>query len=197
MIFSGRRWRVLVVDDKDKVIEVSPDPGGTPPQFGGEGADIHDRVAETMQRIYASNDVPIYLNEAAATLLDEARKGYRRLGLEDSRVIERGEDRCLIFGWQGSIATTSLAMALCARGISSHPRHIVIETQCSQDDLREALGEIARAPQPNPLDLAEQLIGLEREKFHPYLDQQLLLLDAAHSRIAASRVPEFTQTLLQ
>ena len=88
-------------------------------------------------------------------------------------------------------------MALCARGISSHPRHIVIETQCSQDDLREALGEIARAPQPNPLDLAEQLIGLEREKFHPYLDQQLLLLDAAHSRIAASRVPEFTQTLLQ
>jgi hypothetical protein len=88
-------------------------------------------------------------------------------------------------------------MALCARGISGHPRHIVIETECSLDDLREALGEIARAPQPNPLDLAEQLTGLEREKFHPYLNQKLLILDAANSRVDASKVPGFAQNLLR
>ena len=46
IIFSGRRWRIIDIHDKDKVIEVTADRIGRSPPFGGDGGLIHDRVVE-------------------------------------------------------------------------------------------------------------------------------------------------------
>ena len=46
IIFSGRRWRITQIHDKDKVIEVTTDRRGRPPRFESDGALVHDRIAK-------------------------------------------------------------------------------------------------------------------------------------------------------
>jgi len=48
LIFSGRRWIVQEIHDREKVIMVTPAKAGTPPVFGGDPGDIHDRGIERM-----------------------------------------------------------------------------------------------------------------------------------------------------
>jgi ATP-dependent Lhr-like helicase len=47
LIFSGRRWLVQEVDDRAKVILVTPQ-GRHPTDFGGDAGIIHDVVIERM-----------------------------------------------------------------------------------------------------------------------------------------------------
>jgi ATP-dependent helicase Lhr and Lhr-like helicase len=53
LIFGGRRWRVEEVDQEGKTIYVTPDKGGAPPQFDGNGAMVHDEVRRGMRRLLA------------------------------------------------------------------------------------------------------------------------------------------------
>ncbi len=55
LTFAGRRWIVLGVDDRAKVVMVKPAPAGRVPIFpAGEGAPLHDRLVDEMRAIYQS-----------------------------------------------------------------------------------------------------------------------------------------------
>ena len=88
IVFSGRRWVVLSVCDRDKLIEVRPAQAGLPPRFGGDGADLHDQVALRMREIYERDDVAVYLDAVARDLLAEGRRTFlrRRLATEAARL---------------------------------------------------------------------------------------------------------------
>jgi hypothetical protein len=63
-IFASRRWRVVGVDEKRKVIEVLPSPGGRVPAFKGERGDVHDRLRQEMRPVYVGSTVRLLLAEA-------------------------------------------------------------------------------------------------------------------------------------
>ncbi len=69
LIFTGRRWKVLDVDETARVIELAHAKGGRAPRFEGGGFDVHDRVRTEMHRIYASRTVSVYLDATAKELL--------------------------------------------------------------------------------------------------------------------------------
>jgi ATP-dependent Lhr-like helicase len=68
LIFGGRRWRVLDVDPKSKVILVSADRGGTPPSFDGSAGSVGDRVRQDERdpQQYEDLDVPGYGSHRAS-----------------------------------------------------------------------------------------------------------------------------------
>ena len=198
IIFSGRRWRVRTVDDSAKVIEVVPDSSGTPPKFEGGGAgDLHDRVAEEMRLVYTGSSVPRYLDATARTLLKEGRAAFRRFGLDESSLVQTGNDKTWIFPWQGTVTTDTLFLALVEMGLIAAPRnHVTIEVNAGIERVRESLQALATEPAPDAIALAGFVRNLIREKYHPYLSQRLLQIDVAHGRIAADRVPGLANELL-
>ncbi|HLL46108.1 MAG TPA: DEAD/DEAH box helicase, partial [Longimicrobiaceae bacterium] len=100
LIFAGRRWMVMEVDEEQKVIHLAPAGGGQPPRFGGGGAAVHDRVREEMRAVYLADDAPPFLDGEAQGLLAEARAEFRRLGLGRSALL--GWDHgTLWFPWAG------------------------------------------------------------------------------------------------
>jgi ATP-dependent Lhr-like helicase len=79
LIFSGRRWLVQEVDDRAKVILVTPAKAGTPPIFGGDAGIIHDVVIERMFSVLKRNDSPAYMDATARDLLAEARSNFAQM----------------------------------------------------------------------------------------------------------------------
>ena len=74
LIFAGRRWRIVDVNEERHEVDLEPAPGGVPPIFGGSGAMIHDRVREEMRRVYEDDGVPVFLDATGRELLAEGRK---------------------------------------------------------------------------------------------------------------------------
>lgn len=101
VIFGGRCWVVVAVDDRAKVVDLRPAMGGQPPPFSDRGgASVHDRVRQEMRRIYESTDIPRYLDTPARELLAEGRANFLRYRLHERLTIQEGQ-RALLFPWAG------------------------------------------------------------------------------------------------
>jgi ATP-dependent Lhr-like helicase len=196
IVFSGRRWRIEAVRDAEKIIEVAPDPTGKPPKFGGDACDLHDVVVAEMRRVLAGSNVPYYLDAQARTLLAEGRAAFQELRLAERSIVPAGENFTLVFPWWGTIAIETLALALRTCRLEATPRYAIIEIKNSIDEVEEALGALATGEPPSAVWLASFIKTLQREKFHPYLSEDLLIAEAAASRIKADEVPSIARGIL-
>ncbi|MEP2426620.1 MAG: helicase-related protein, partial [Tateyamaria sp.] len=76
LIFSGRRWLVQEIHDREKVIMVKPAKAGVPPVFGGDPGEIHDNVIARMFDVLKADIKPLYMDANALGMLEEARLNY-------------------------------------------------------------------------------------------------------------------------
>ena len=109
------------MDTAAKVLEVSPDPSGTPPKFSGSPGSLDDRVAQRMREVYLERSMPAYLDPTARKLLAEGRLNYARFGLDVAPVLQIGPKQTVITPWRGTIVTETLALALIAKGLRASP----------------------------------------------------------------------------
>ena len=198
IIFSGRRWRITGIHDRDKVIEVTADRVERPPRFGGDSGAIHDRVVEKMKEVLSDADLPVYLDERAACLLEDARSEFRRLDIVRRSIWEIGERSSLIATWKGTIKNSTFALALQAMGytVATYDGFLDIQYEEGIQPVESALEEIARSA---PVSADRMLSGKENlmtEKFHPYLSSDLLLEDAIGSRIDLDALPELVRGVI-
>ena len=199
IIFSGRRWRIVDIRDKEKVIEVTADRTGRPPPFGGFSGQIHDRVIEKMMEVLSDTDLPVYIDETAARLLEDARSEFRRLDVLRRPICKIGERNCLIATWTGTVKTSTLALALRAMGYTAetYDGFLDVNYEDGHKTVEAALDEIVRSA---PLSADSLLSGQENfmtEKFHPYLSPDLLLEDATSNRIDLGALPKLVYRLLE
>ena len=181
IIFSGRRWLVKNVDERDRVILLEPTKTGTPPRFGGDPGIIHDRVIERMFEIYEQADQRIYMDKPSLKLLDEARKNYARLCFTPGWISQLGDNAYMLATRCGTVKNTTLALALGSQGFSVHAYDGFIEVRgTSISSLVNALTAISNNEK---IDLFEHEPNLVFEKFHRYLTDDLLQQDALHSRL--------------
>lgn len=174
VIFAGRRWRVVSVDEGQKVITVAPAPAGRPPLFGGSLGYVHDRVREEMLQVYQESDPPVYLDQAARTLLSEGRRAFDRQGLDEKRVVQHGV-HCYLFPWKGDIVHGTIAMLLQREGLRAATQGLSIEVFNAQcDDVLRALRGIADEAGMSDEKLAESVKNKVREKWDWLLTEQLL-----------------------
>ena len=201
IIFSGRRWRITRIHDRDKVIEVTADRVGRPPPFGGngDGGLIHDRVVEKMKAVLSGTDVPTYLDKNAARLLEDARSEFRRLGFAQQPLYETGKRNYLIATWTGTVKTSTLALALRSMGYmtEAYPGFLDISYGEDVQPVEVALEEIARSA-PVPADKVLSGGGnFMTEKFHRYLSPDLLLEDVVSSRIDLGALPALARSVIE
>ena len=182
LIFSGRRWVIQEVDDRDKVIMVTPSKGGMPPIFGGDPGDIHDVVIERMFDVLEGDTPRVYMDRMARDLLDEARRHYTQLGFATSPIVRLGENSFALATRVGTVKTTTLALALRAMGFEVEP-HDGFLTARSKDDAPDLIETLGRIVGGEEVSLFTDQTNLIFEKFHPYLTRELLELDALSSKV--------------
>ncbi len=182
LIFSGRRWRVEEVHDRERTILVKPAKAGVPPVFGGDPGLIHDRVIERMFVVLEGNTQPVYMDATARALLDEARGTYETMAFRSGRMLELGEGEFVLATRCGSVKTMTLALALRGYGFTVHIHDGFLEVMSgeSQGTLQEVLEGLAAGEE---VDLFAGEPSLMFEKFHPYLTDDLLKQDALSSRL--------------
>lgn len=198
IVFSGRRWRITKVHDRDKVIEVTADRVGRPPKFGGAGGVIHDRVANKMREVLLGNDRPAYLDATAASLLKSARAAFRQLGFERSSIRGIGQRHSLIATGVGTVKTSTLALALRAKGYSVMVYDGFLDVRWPESirPVLEALEAIARSGPIRASEVVSSDSNLSTEKFHRYLNRDLLLEDVASSRIDVAELPRLARRVI-
>ena len=95
LIFSGRRWHVQEIHDRERVIVVIPAKAGVPPRFGGDPGIIHDRVVERMFEVLESRERPVYMDLTALGLLDEARGNYAQIRFDTGGIVQTADSEFL------------------------------------------------------------------------------------------------------
>jgi ATP-dependent Lhr-like helicase len=182
LIFAGLRWQVIDVDSSARIIELTRSSGGRPPTFTGTGAEVADEVRKRMRLIYESTDVPIYLDATGQALLDEGRRNFERLRLEERNLVPWGEDT-VILPWRGDRVLNTVAVALTSMGLSVSRDGVGLTAVGAKPPAVIAAARELLALGPPARDaLAEEVRIKVRDKYDEYLSEQLLSLAyASHS----------------
>ncbi|HVF06639.1 MAG TPA: DEAD/DEAH box helicase [Frankiaceae bacterium] len=174
LVFAGRRWKVLSVDDAHKVIDLEKSRAGRPPRFTPSVLPIHAEVHAEMLRVFSDDDFPVYLDERARDLLAEARANFTRLRLDTTHVVAAGQDTAL-FPWARSRVADTVAAVLGAGGLSvQRSGPAVLVTGVTPRELADELAILAPGGAPDPVELAAAVGNKASQKYDPYLGDRLL-----------------------
>jgi ATP-dependent Lhr-like helicase len=178
LTFAARRWRILRIDHDRKRIHVGPTDSADAAQFLGSSISVHDEVRREMFRVYMSDAIPEYLDEAASRLLQEGRECFATLGLQSSRIIAVKED-CLVIPWVGDGVMNTMRLQLLARGMNVKKSPLALRVRkCSPDRIRDLLPALEIDDTPAAV-LAQHARSMTVHKHHRRLPIDLLALDYA------------------
>ena len=179
LIFAGRRWQIDTIDERQRLVEVSPASGGRPPRFSGTGGRVHSRVRERMYELYRDGPVPAYLDETAVHMFEEARSAFVRLDLGIRHLVPYSGDT-IVFPWSGDTEHGTLRLMLAARGLTVEGDGMAIRvTGVAPDTVSDHLRDVAELPPPDPLALAAKAPVQVIEKHDGLLPEDLLMLNYA------------------
>lgn len=182
LIFSGRRWMVIDVDDKRKIINVKPSAGGKAPQFSGSGGLVHNRIRQEMFHVYRDVDQPPFSNATAQDLLTEGRDWFRRYEL-DQKPLLRSQHDTLMLPWAGDRIMNTLLVQLLMRGLKPASEGIALLVREIKPNALVSHLEAMAASLSDPHELAEVVRNKQTQKHHLFLSEDLLSSDYASSHL--------------
>lgn len=173
IIFGGRRWQVVSVDPRGKVIQLTAAAGGRAPTFTGGSGHIDDTVRRRMRVVYRSVDVPSYLDAMAMQLLDEGRRTFHQMGLHAHSIQHDGNDSRL-FAWRGDKIMNTLAVALASHGLRVGQEGVSLSVSgVTAADLHALVSDLAASRPPAADALASTVTNTAVEKYDEYLGPAL------------------------
>lgn len=196
IIFSGRRWRILEIDDTTRVITVKPTRGGKPPYFSGSGGGIHDHVVATMKKILSSDAGYAYIDKVATTMLGNARTAFVELGLGSKSVVPYGNG-VIIFPWVGTTKLQTLNLAFLARKFEAASFGHAIEVQeATMDGVEGFLREIAEGGAPSGEAISARVAKPNQAKFDHHLSGELMMMVTLRERLDVASLPDVARSLM-
>jgi ATP-dependent Lhr-like helicase len=173
VVFAGKRWQVKAINPEKKVITLKRASGGNPPIFGGGGQSVHDIVRQEMLRVYQNREMPLYLNQEAKELLEEAFECFGSLRLCDRQILQLGSTVHLL-PWMGDRITNTITMILRMHGLSADCFAGIIDlTTTTAEDLKISVTELLQKPKPNATALAAELPDTLVEKHDYFVNAEL------------------------
>lgn len=194
IIFGGRRWQVRDVNLQAKVIIVSAARGGAPPQFDGLGAMVHDNVRKEMRAVLADTAPCPFIDRDSQVLLDEARKTFNALGLDERYVIESG-GKCYLISWLGDYANDALRLLLNHVGLSCDNGGLAIEIDANIHRTLAALKEVGGLDASELDAILADVENMLREKWDWALPESLLMKSFASISLDIATAIGFAQNL--
>ncbi|MCP3917885.1 MAG: DEAD/DEAH box helicase [bacterium] len=174
LVFAGRSWRIEEIDEQKGVITVRPGFGGDPPVFRSSFGRVAGEVRERMRHVLETDAVPAFLDGRAAALLAQAREAFAELRLSETSVVEHKRDS-ILFAWAGDRVLGTIRLELIGRGVeTSHDGLALCARRTSADELWAHLGDLEYEGFSDPEDLARRVRAKAREKYDPYLSDDLL-----------------------
>lgn len=196
IIYSGRRWKILEIDDVTRVITVKPTRGGKPPYFSGEGGGIDDRIVATMKGILTSGDTYPYVDTTAAAMLSNARSAFAELELGTRTIIEYG-DGVLILPWVGTKKLQTLMLALLARKFEASSFGHAIEIQDTDAArVKTYLTTLAEGGPPDGAAIAAKVAKPNLAKFDHHLSAELMTMVTLKERLDVESLPGVARSIL-
>ena len=195
LIFAGRRWRVVGIDEERRIAELTRAAGGRLPLFLNGGPLIHDRVRQEMRQVYLDDDQPSFLDARGRELLREARTTFRRLELTKRDVLTQGRDTWLL-PWVGDRALHTLGLMFRSQGgvvVTYGPALQLVGTSAEQFVQRN--DQLTSLGPPEADALASSVLNKRTEKHHWYLSEDLLNADYASSRLDVDRAWQVVEEL--
>ena len=197
IIFSGRRWKILEIDDLTRTITVKPTRGGKPPYFSGDGGGIHDHIVQTMRKILDSDAVYPYMDTVAVDLLADARHAYREFELDRRSIIPYGNG-ALVFPWVGTKKLQTLALAFLARNFEAASFGHSIEIQdVGPPGVETFLAKLADGDTPNEDAIAARVAKPNIAKFDHHLSVELMTRVTLTERLDVASLPAVARNLIQ
>ena len=196
LIFAGRRWRVVGIDEQRKVIEVRPSPGGRVPEFNGGRGDVHDRVRQEMRAVLGGKDIPSYLDATARELLGEARTHFSHYGLEYRNIVPNGSET-VVFTWRGDRVNDTLAVWFKHLGQIAQNSGAAVRVFACESDTVVALQRMVSDPPPEAAVLADCVRNKLSEKYDWLLDEPLMNAEYASRKLDVSGAHELVKTLVK
>jgi ATP-dependent helicase Lhr and Lhr-like helicase len=197
IIFAGKRWEVISVNEEKKTIQLKHAIGGRVPKFSGQGMLIHDEIRKEMKNVLMSDDHPRYLDKTAKKLLDEARYYFSHFRLDQDIVIEQGSD-LFIFPWLGDRILSTIVLELREYGLKANHCGFFVEiNDCSKQAFTSIVNERVKVEELDSVTLASKVGNKEFNKYDYLLGEELLCLDFASRCFCSSGSWQFFQDFHQ
>lgn len=181
MLFAGRRWKIVSVDEVSKHVILNPARGGRPPRFGGEAGGQHRIVHERMRELLQSDRSPRFLDGRASEVLAQARTAAQIYRAGELPIYETGADAYLAH-WAGTRVGSTLALWLQSRNYSVEPLGPVVRVAGARaNELHDVADDLASGPPPDALELVAMASNLLDGK-HDWTLSRELLSDAFAAR---------------
>lgn len=195
LIFNAKRWIIEDIEDKRKRIYLSPSEGGNPPKFFGDIYPVHYKVRQKMLEIYCSSSMPVYINDQALVLLQEAKTNFNRLKLFQTNFIEE-DNGTLIFVWDGDKTINAIYLILIYLGFVVSRDGVTIFVNGSKPQLvKTKLKSAFDQNNINDICLAKLVVRKGSEKFDKYLDEDLMNIEYASKLIDLERAKSFISNI--
>lgn len=195
IIFAGKRWKVISVDDERRIVNLARSYGKKPPYFDSKGSGhLHKKVREKMLELYLSDEIPTYLNSTSRTLLSDARREFHENNLSCNRIIQLGRET-LLFHWSGDIEANTLRLMLINEGMKVSPGLSIIVLEETRATVLECLARIAAKPAPDQVSLANKIGNKIEEKYDWVLSEELLLQECSARNIDLQGATDIVRNL--
>lgn len=139
---AGRTWRVLSVDDSQRIVMVNRTRGRADTHWSGSVGDVHDRVAQRMRSLLFGDEEYSYLMPRARRRVMEARSLAQSSGLL-SAFVHEGASGTLVLPWLGSASLRALYLVAVATfgpsQVSVRGGDLFFKVRASKDAVLEAM----------------------------------------------------------
>ncbi|WP_234934219.1 DEAD/DEAH box helicase [Agrobacterium vitis] len=195
LIFAGRRWQVLEVDDASRVITVKPTRGGKPPRFSGNVGGLHDRIALEMKRVLESSEQYAYIDRVAVEMLGSARACFGELGLATRSILPYA-DGALVLPWIGTRKLNTLALAFLSRDFRTAQYQHSLELQdCDPEGVSQCLKRWAAGDVPTINALMTGVARPNLARFDNHLSWDLMTMVTVRERLDYGALQEIAISL--
>lgn len=182
--FAGRRWSIQQIDHEKRLVDLQPSGTGKLPRTGGQGQPVHTKVREQMRAVLASQDMPVWLDANARSLLQAARQQYLNLQLNCVPYVVEG-DAVYLFVWQGDVQQNALAALLISQGLQARNEGLCITVkQATLAMVTAAMAQVAAQPCPTAAQILTRQDVPNTEKWDWVLPDDLLLAGYASRALA-------------
>lgn len=178
MRLAGRTWRVLAVDEGNRVVMVEHARGRADAYWTGSVGDVHDRVVQRMKQLLQGDEGFPYVRRKAQQRLEEARVLARSNGLLDS-MLHEDAGSTIVMPWTGSATLRAMSLAAAAaygtKMVSQPAGELFFRIRGSSQVAREAIrtglsnGRVGQLLRTTPSLLPRA------GKYDPFIPQELLL----------------------